>query len=126
MKFVLLLVVAMTTLVMVQGKGESVAELRKMRALGYGHGGNGHSFGGDNGRDHPNGWNNGNNNNNVPVPAPVASPTSSEDTTVSFPASFLSSAVPKMCAILDLFSVSNEYTGLPFFFFFCHIAVGGE
>ena len=87
---------------MVQGKGESVAELRKMRALGYGHGGNGHSFGGDNGRDHPNGWNN----NSVPVPSPVASPTSSEDTTVSFPTSFLSSGVLKdVCDVRSMFCI---------------------
>ena len=32
---------------------ESVAEVRRLRGLGYGHGGNGHHRGGDNGRDHP-------------------------------------------------------------------------
>ena len=53
-----LAVLALNTL-LVQGKEvESVAELRKLRALGYGYNGNGHSFGGDNGRDHPNRYNN--------------------------------------------------------------------
>ena len=52
----MVLVVLALNVLPVQGKEvESVAELRKLRALGYG---NGHSFGGDNGRDHPNRYNN--------------------------------------------------------------------
>jgi len=44
------LLMMMVLLGMVQG--ESVAELRRVRALGYGTG-SGHHYGGDNGRDHP-------------------------------------------------------------------------
>ena len=48
----LVALVCHTSLTAVQGK-ESVAELRRLRALGSGYNSNGHHFGGDNGRDHP-------------------------------------------------------------------------